>query len=258
MIPLFKSSSGSLLRSILTLDLPSDDSDPDLPDSILQIAKDNNLKEICIVDDSISSFLQANINCRKAGIKLVFGLRMSFVNDSSDKTDASFETLHKNIIFVKNREGYKRLIKLSTKAAFDNYYKGSRLSYSDLHALWDDNDLLLAIPFYDSFIHKNALTNSLCVPDFQDVKPIVFLESNDLPFDSLISEAAIKFAQTNDLKMENVKSIYYKNREDFDAYLTLKCLNRKQFGAGRTLDNPDFEHMSSREFSWESYLENNK
>lgn len=254
MIPLFKSSL-SLLKSVLTLEPSSENPDYDLPDSVFQIAKDNNLKTVCVVDDSISSFLPANIQARKEGIKLVYGLRLTFVSDPADKTDASLVSAHKNIIFPKNKRGYKRLIKLSTIAAVDNFYKEPRLSYNDLHNNWDDNDLKLAIPFYDSFLHKNTLTNSLCVPDFRGIRPTVFVEDNGLPFDYLIADAVNKFVDDNNLDFRAAKSIYYKNRKDFDAYLALKCLNRKQFGSGRTLSAPDIEHMSSREFCWESYLE---
>lgn len=254
MIPLFKSAY-SLLRSILTLDPSSENPDYDLPDSIFQIAKDNNLKQVCLVDDSISSFLPANIQSRKEGVKLVFGQRITFVENPQDKTDVSLVGAHKNIIFPKNKSGYHRLIKLSTIAAVDNFYKEPRLSYHNLHENWNDDDLTLGVPFYDSFLHKNTLTNSMCVPDFGAIKPTLFVESNELPFDYLINEAVLHFADSNGLGVQPSKSIYYKNRKDFDAYLTLKCLNRKQFGAGRTLNAPDIEHMSSREFSWESYLE---
>lgn len=257
MIPLFKSAGGSLLRSILTLDNPKDNTDPDLPDSIFKIAVDNDLKQVVLIEDSMSSFLQFNLTANELGIKPIFGYRVTFVTDSKDKSETSWVSAHKNVILPKNKAGYKQLIKISTLAAFDNFYKEARLSYDDLHSLWTE-DLTLVVPFYDSFLHKNLLTNSLCVPDFRGIKPTIFIESNDIPFDNLIEEAALSYADSNGLNIQKVKSIYYKNKEDFDAYLTLKCLNRKQFGSGRTLKAPDMEHMSSREFCWESYLEANK
>lgn len=256
MIPLFKSHY-SILKSILTLEDPSKDKDKDLPDSIIDIALDNKLQQITLVEDTMASFLPANITCRQNGIKLIFGYRVSFVSDSSDKTDKSFETSHKNIIFPKNKNGYQTLIKLATLAAFDNFYKEPRLSYGDLFKYWND-DLILAVPFYDSFVHKNLLHGSLCVPDFRNIRPVFFIEENSLPFDYLIQDGILNFINGQGYPTQLSKSIYYKDRKDFEAYLTLKCLNRKVFGTGRTLDNPNFEHMSSREFSFESYLENIK
>lgn len=254
MLSLFKSCYSSL-RSILTLDAPDTNRDLDLPPSIFDIAVSNNLKEVCLVEDSLSSFLRAVMEGNKLGIKVIFGYRVSFVSDATQKTEESFRTSHKNIIFPKNKKGYERLIRISTLAAYDNFHKEARLDYNQLHELWAD-DLALAVPFYDSFIHKNLIMNGLCIPDFRDIKPTFFVESNGLPFDYIIEQGVRDFLGCFPAEIERTKSIYYKNREDFEAYLTLKCLNRKAFGTGRTLDNPNFEHMGSREFCWESYLEN--
>jgi DNA polymerase III alpha subunit len=256
MIPLFKSHY-SILKSILTLDPYEKDRDKDLPDSIIDIAVENNLKEVCLVEDTMAGFLAALTACKASGIKLIFGLRLSFVNSLCNENGSSALTSHKNIIFPKNVAGYKSLIKIATKAAHDNFEKEPRLTYADLHEYWSD-DLTLAIPFYDSFLHKNLLQGSLCIPEFKSIKPTIFLEENNLPFDYLIREACLLYSKINNLKTEEVKSIYYKNKEDYDAYVTLKCLNRKQFGSGRTLDNPGLEHMSSRDFSWESFKEKQK
>ena len=73
MIPLFKSHY-SLGRSILTLEDKNDKDDKDekddYPDSIIQICKENKMKELYLVEDNMSSFLEAYSNCRKNNIKL--------------------------------------------------------------------------------------------------------------------------------------------------------------------------------------------
>jgi DNA polymerase III alpha subunit len=249
MIALFKSHS-SILRSILTLDSPENDRDPDLPDSIIDIALNGKLKELVLVEDTMSSFLQANVACRKAGLKLIFGYRVSFYGNLEDKQEES----HKNIIFAKNKAGYNKLIELATFAAYNNFEKEARLTYENLHSFWDDN-LALAIPFYDSFLHKNLLCGGMCIPDFGNIKPTLFIEDNNIPFDYLIRDSVLNYSSKFGFKTENAKSIYYKNRDDFEAFMTLKCLNRKMFGSGRTLECPNFDHLSSSEFCWESYVE---
>ena len=83
MIPLFKSHY-SLGRSILTLeDKPERDG---YPDSIIQIAKQNKLKEIFLVEDNMSSFLEAYTNCKNNNIKLNYGLRISVTESMADNT----------------------------------------------------------------------------------------------------------------------------------------------------------------------------
>lgn len=247
MIPIFKSHY-SLGRSILTLE--NKDSQDNYPDSIIQICKNNNLKELFLVEDNMSSFLEAYFNCKNNGIKLNYGVRLTITEDMLLKTDESRSKNSKIIIFAKNKDGYKKLIKIYTISAKDGFYYEPRIDYDNLKNIWDDN-LLLCIPFYDSFIFNNTLKNSICVPQFIFTKPIFFIENNDLPFDELIKAKVISFVKNNNLESLNVKSIYYNSRKDFKAYLTFRCINNRSI-----LNKPELEHMSSSEFCFESFLEN--
>ena len=46
------------------------------------------------------------------------------------------------------------------------------------------------------------------------------------------------------------QTIYYKDKKDFKAYLTFKCINNRS-----VLDKPQFDHMCSDEFCFESWKE---
>ena len=92
LVPLFKSHY-SLGRSILTLEKAGDPQN-NYPDSIIDIAKENNLKKIFLIDDNMSGFLQAYTNCKEVGIELVFGLRLSVCSDMLQK-DEEFRRLRK-------------------------------------------------------------------------------------------------------------------------------------------------------------------
>ena len=55
---------------------------------------------------------------------------------------------------------------------------------------------------------------------------------------------------------QEVKSIYYKNKSDFPHYLTFRCISDSNPGrAKKTLAKPNFDHMCSNEFSFESWYE---
>ena len=249
MIPLFKSHY-SLGRSILTLEDKSERDE--YPDSIIQIAKQNKLKEIFLVEDNMSSFLEAYTNCKNNNIKLNYGLRISVTESMNDKTDESRTKNSKIILFFKNKKGYESLTKLFSTAAKDGFYYEPRLDYSILKQNWSD-DLILAIPFYDSFIFNNTLKNSICVPQFDFTKPVIFIENNDLPFDLIIKDKMLSFAKENKLEIFNTKSIYYNSRKDFKTYLTFRCINNRS-----VLNKPEIEHMSSNEFCFESFKEKTK
>lgn len=255
MIPLFKShfSAG---RSILTLDSYEENRDESMlePDSIIQIARENNLAQITLVEDSIGGFMEAYKNCEASGVGLNFGVRLSFVDDATSKEP---ENEHKNVIFARNTQGYKDLIKLYTAAhtTYSNKFGGC-LDYQVIKPFWTDN-LLLAIPFYDSFIFYNNLTFKSCVPDFSFTKPIMFTENNELPFDEVLGKKVRNYGEQNNYEVFAAKTIYYKMNEDFEAWQVLKCMNRTP-GRPKSLNAPGLDFCSSNKFSFESWKNANE
>ena len=249
-IPLFKSHY-SLGKSILTLDKP-EDSDPSGPDSIISICKENKIKNLYLVDDSMSGFLQGYLNSKDEKINFNFGLRMTFCADIEIKDEDSRKTNCKFIIFAKNKQGYKRLIKISTDAACKGFYYLPRMDFKTLNQYWSDEDLQLAVPFYDSFLHLNTLHHHRCITDFSFSTPIFFTEDNDLPFDDLLVNRVEEYCE-KEYEIYATKSIFYKKREDFKSYLTFKCIGKRT-----SLNKPNFDHMCSEEFCVESWSENGK
>jgi DNA polymerase-3 subunit alpha len=248
MIPLFKSQY-SLGRSILTLDSPESLVE-DGPDSIIDLAIKNNLEEVFLVDDSMSGFLQAYKNLTANNIKLIFGLRITMCSDMYEKSAEEQTKSSKYIIFAKNTSGYNRLIKISTKAAREGFYYVPRIDFKNLKEFWSDEDLMLCVPFYDSFLYRNTLENAICAPEFTFTKPTLFIENNSIPFDYIISQKVSKFAELNDCDTQETKSIFYALKNDFKAYLTFRCINNRS-----TLNKPNLEHMCSDEFCLESWKE---
>jgi DNA polymerase-3 subunit alpha len=246
-LPLFKSHY-SLGRSILTLE--NNETSPDESDSIFDICKENDLKEVLIADHNMSGFLQAYQNSKELGIKLVFGTRLTVCNDVNQKDADSLKTNNKVIIFLKNEEGYKRLIRIFSFASRDGFYYEPRIDYKNLEKEWSDDDLSLVIPFYDSYLFKNTLYSNVCVPEFNFAKPTYFTEDNNLPFDNIVKEKVVNQAEVEGANTQKTQSIYYKQKKDFKAYLTFRCINNRS-----TLERPEIEHMTSDEFCVESWKE---
>ena len=90
------------------------------------------------------------------------------------------------------------------------------------------------------------------MPQFDFTKPVIFIENNDLPFDLIIKDKMLSFAKENKLEIFNTKSIYYNSRKDFKTYLTFRCINNRS-----VLNKPEIEHMSSNEFCFESWKNEN-
>jgi DNA polymerase-3 subunit alpha len=249
-VPLFKSHY-SIGRSILTLE--DESQSQSYPDSIISIAKDNKLKTIYLVEDNMTAFLQAYTNCKKNNINLRYGLRITITDNIEDKSEESRIKNSKIIIFFKNNDGYKKIIKIFSIAAKNGFYYEPRIDYKTLKSIWEDKDLILCIPFYDSFIFNNVLRNTLCAPQFDFCSPIFFIEHNDIPFEILIKAKVMEYCEKNKNQILNVKSIYYRTKADFKSYLTFRCINSRT-----TLNKPELEHMTSNNFCFESWQEGNK
>ena len=181
---------------------------------------------------------------------MIFGLRLklSSFNESSKDDDS----IHKVIIFAKDDEGCILLNKIYSKIFCDFDGIGN---YDVIKEYWNEKHLKLCIPFYDSFLFYNTLIFANCIPDFSFTTPTFFMENNNLPFDNLVSSKVDDYCSSNDLKIERVKSIYYKYRTDIEAYQTYKCICNRRMGRSRSLSNPGLDQLGSREFCIESWKE---
>jgi DNA polymerase III subunit alpha len=246
MIPLFKSHY-SVGRSILNLSSADETSISD--SSILLISKKAGLKDVFLVDDSMSGFLEAYMNCEELELNLIFGLRITLCSDISQKNEESRSSNSKITIFCKSTGGYQRLVKIFGEGAKDGFYYEPRVDVSILKKHWSNEDLMICVPFYDSFLFSNFLNGGRYVPDFSFCKPTFFVEDNELPFDGILKDKVDSYCKDT-YEMQRVKSIFYNKREDFISYLTFKCINKRT-----TLNKPNLDHMCSEEFCFESWQE---
>lgn len=251
-LPLFTSAYS--FRSILTLDkveevTPEKPFDPNAADSIIKICKDEGIKDLYLVEDNMVGFLEAKKNAGKE-INVRFGLRITVCADMMQKTDESRKTESKYVIFARNPNGYFRLTEIFTKANQDGFFGYPRIDFKMLKPIWNEDDLILVVPFYDSFIHKNSCYLSSCLPDFSFAKPTFFLENNGLFFDDLLTKAIDEFDSTKQYERAYVKTIYYKDRKDFLAWQTYKCIKNES-----TLRVPNLDHCMSDAFCVEAWKE---
>lgn len=252
MIPLFKSHY-SIGNSILTLNSPEDTPDQG-SDSVFSIAKEGNLDQLVLVEDSLIGFLQAQKVAKELNIQLIFGLRLSACHKlSKDKKDNN-KCSHKIIVFAKDDDGCKLLNKIYSKAFCDG---DGIIESKGLKELWNEKHLSLSIPFYDSFIFMNTLHFCSCVPDFSFTKPYFFIEQNHLPFDLRMADKVESYCLENNFESVKTKSIYYKDQSDFEAFQTYKCICNRRYKQ-RTLTVPNIDHLASPYFCWESYIKNNE
>ncbi len=248
-IPIF-TSEYTVMRSILTLGKPADEI-PFGPRSIFSLCQEYGIQDCFVADSKCTGFVEAYKNAAEAGVNLRFGYKVIVCDDILVKDEASIKNEHKIVVFVKNTQGYYDLIKIATKAAVDGFYYHPRIDFKNLKELWTEN-LLLVIPFYDSFLHKNSMTFASILPDFSFTVPWFFEESHELPFDPLIQNAIDAFDTEKKYHHIRTHSVYYHKKEDFDAYMTLRCIDKRS-----SWSRPNLDHNSSATFSLEAWKELN-
>tara|TARA_Y100000361_G_C11161802_1_gene347914 strand:- start:1968 stop:2744 length:777 start_codon:yes stop_codon:yes gene_type:complete len=252
-IPIFKTHY-SIGKSILSL-APEGGSTESGPDSVIDIAIDNEINDLFLVEDSFVGFLEARSACEKSDINLIFGISLNICNNLSNIEEGEKNIpFHKINIFSKSSTGCQILYKIYTEIHCDHNGIGD---LDLIKKYWDQDHLSMTIPFYDSFIFKNLFTFDIFSPSFSEFSPVFFIEEKGLPYDDFLKRSVVSYADSNDFETQNTHSIYYKNKKDFDAFVSYKLIcSRGSYGGFKSsLEKPNLDHMSSDEFSFESYLQ---
>lgn len=250
LIPLFKSHY-SIGRSILTLD-EEEEIKENSTVSIFAIAKTHQLEEIYLADSSMSGFVKFYNGCKKYKLSGLFGLELKITDNIEKKDEESLISDYKITIFLKNSDGYSKLLKIFKKAFTEGFYYYPRIDIKTLKSLWNNENLLLLNNFYDGFLHVNLLQNGAAIPDFSGIDTYFSITKHNLPFDFLIENAILGYCKGNKVEEKrilNIHNVYYYKNRDVKPFLVFRAINNRS-----TFHKPQLEHFSSNLFSFEAWL----
>ena len=230
MIPLFKSTF-SIGRSLLRVE------------DLVDIAQSGNVKKIILVEDNFYGFRVINKAFLNTDTPMVFGVKLPVA-----QSNFYLEKPSKLIFFPKNNKGVVMARKLYTKCYTS---EGECLLLDDLQE-GELDDISIGVPFYDSYVFNNIFHFGMCELFLDKYDHFYIEESNNHPFDFQISAALKKLG----VKTEKAKSIYYRDKEDFEAFQMYKAICSRKQGRVPTYSNPRLNDFCSDEFSYESFLEN--
>ena len=244
----------SIGHSILTADKVEKDENktPHISDnkpvSVVAIAKVHSLPQLIVFDKDISGFWKLYKNSADEGVQLVYGVTLVACEDEKDKSEESAQTESNATVIFNNSQGYYDFVKIYTHASTHGLHdRKRRIGWAELNSRWTEN-LSMMIPFYSSFVARNAMTlNHRAQPVFGSIKPVFRLESHDLPFDGLIEKKLRAFCGSEHA-IEQTHQIYYYKTSDVMKYLTIGCIARRT-----VWEKPNLEDFSSDKFSFESF-----
>ncbi len=215
--------------------------------SIVDICKENNISDCYSISKNFYTFIEAWDNLKEQNINFHFGLEILLQDN------------HKIVVWLKSENAYKSAIKLYSiwKTKLENKVGDDfLLSYKDFNEYWKNEDFMLMIPYFDSFLYKNLMTyNNTIIPDFSAVnKENIFVQreiDSGLPFAHLIDNEIDKYTKENNISAENIlstKSCFYYKKEDFKAFQVNQCIHNRS-----TYDRPNREFLCSNNFSFEDW-----
>lgn len=113
-------------------------------EDLVKLAQDDGMPALAITDHGamygVIDFYQA---CKKAGIKPIIGVEAYIANRTRHDKEAGMDNKRYHLtLLAKNMEGYKNLIKLTTKAHLEGYYYKPRM---DKDLLREHSDGLIAL-----------------------------------------------------------------------------------------------------------------
>ncbi len=249
-IPCF-SSHYSLGQSILSLESEDKILD-DAPVSVFAIAKNYEIKDLYLIENNFSGFIEALENSKKAEVNLRFGLKICVCDDLNTKDENSLKNESNIIIWVLNEQGYYDALKIYNKAAIDGFYYIPRTDWKEINEKWTEN-LALSFPFYSSFLANNYMFvhGATIVPNLSKIKNYnFFIESHELPFDPYIQNKVLEYVAANESVALVTHTCYYYKNEDVLEHMIRRCSAKRS-----NWDKPELKHYSSDKFSFESYLE---
>lgn len=247
-LPIFSSSLGSINKSILTPNYNGYIKD-DEPVGIFDIAEKHNMKSIFLLENDMNSFLQAYENSKKSNIKLNYGCRLTVSHNDENTSLGQYN------IFALNTDGYYELIHIKSIWANKNENKKNHLhvTFDEVKNLLNSKNLMVMIPFYDSFLFNNLTSFSQATPDLSDIDPIFCVEKHETIYDHLIEPIIIEYCKDNSYRTMDTHSVFYYNEDDFKAYLVYRAVEKR----GNWF-KPELKHFSSDKFSFESWLNKEK
>lgn len=241
-LPIFSSALGSLNKSVLTLE-DEEEISIDNPVSILAIAKKHDLKSIFLLENSMASAIKAFELFSKHNIQLRFGVKISLAHDENN-IDSS---LGKYSLFALNEDGYYELINITSEHAIKNVgnKKPQPVLFNDIKDKLTSKNILLMIPFYDSFIYNNSFYFNFAMPNFEGLNPIFCIEEHNVAQDYLIKQKVEEYCKLNNYDVINTHSVYYYSPEYFKGYLIYRSVEHRG-----SWFKPEIKDFSSDKFSF--------
>ena len=189
------------------------------------------------------------------GIKPIIGAELYVAPKSRfEKSYAPGETAHHLIVLVKNMQGYKNLMKLTSAGFLEGFYYRPRV---DKELLKECNEGLIAASAclhgeINNFILKGRIDEAkTAVRTYQTIfgEEDFFLElmQNGLPDQNIANQTLIEISKDLSIPLIATNDCHYLNRDHAEAHDVLLCIQ-----TGKTIEDKDRMSLGADQFYFRS------
>ncbi len=195
------------------------------------------------------------LKCKDAGIKPILGVEAYVAPGShKDHTARAGKSAYHLLLLARNLQGYKNLLKLTTIAAVEGYYKKPRID----HALLEQyREGILAT----SACLSGEVCSALLQGDYKTARDTaayyrdllgadnyyIEIQDHTLPEQRHCNEGLLRIAKELNLNIICTNDVHYLTREDAYAHDVLLCI-----GTGSTVNDPKRLKYDANEFFMKS------
>ncbi|KAF0159066.1 MAG: DNA polymerase III subunit alpha [Syntrophaceae bacterium] len=220
-------------------------------------AKEYQMLAIAMTDHgNLFGAIEFYQHAEKAGIKPIIGCELYVAPKSRfDKSSSSIEeSSHHLVVLVKNMQGYKNLLKLTTAGYLEGFYYHPRV---DKELLQDHHEGLIATSAclhgeVASYLMKGDRNAAIkAAREYQEIFGAgnFYLEimENGLPEQRVVNEGIMDISRLLSIPVVATNDCHYLQADDEEAHDALLCIQ-----TGKTLDDTERMHFDTDQFYFRS------
>ncbi|MCF7794088.1 MAG: DNA polymerase III subunit alpha [Candidatus Cloacimonetes bacterium] len=200
-------------------------------DKMITMAKEYGMKAVAMTDHgNMFGTIDFYTRARKEGIKPIIGIETYIINHELDSDQNKSDIRHHLVLLAADLQGYKNLMKLSSKAFLKGFYYKPRISKSLLQK-YSEGIICLSACLKGEIPHlllsgqeaKAQKTVEFFKATFPD-RFYIELQDHGLDDERKVQPLLIKLAEQTDTPLVVTNDCHYLKKEDSEAHDVLLCI----------------------------------
>ncbi len=200
-------------------------------DKMIAKAKEFGMPAVAMTDHgNMFGVIDFYNKAKKEGVKPIIGIETYIINHEFDDSSAKKDIRHHLVLLAQNLQGYKNLVKLSSKAYLDGFYYKPRIN-KRLIAKYSEGIICLSACLKGEIPHLllngNRQQAQAAVDFYKSIFPGRFyleIQDHGIEEEKIVAPLLIELARDTDTPLVVTNDCHYINKKDAEAHDVLLCI----------------------------------